>query len=174
MGPNCKTKKMTRLILPDLIKIRLVKPRQLDLPVDNILLYIKTYASHKNDFYLGPFVSDKYGIITINKTDLDNEVVATYESGLMDYSSIESNFSFVELRLYNQEEINKLIESRTQYWTNLLKGERERWTSINHLVDTLKKSNNKLLRLYESIRHIRADFDGSQKEYEFTLDIYEK
>lgn len=165
---------MSKLILPDIIKVRLVKPRQLDLPVDNILLYIKTHASHKNDFELGPFVSDKDGIITIRKSDLDNEVAATYDSGLMDYSSIDSNFSFVELRLYNQIEIDKLIESRTKAWKTLLKGETERWTSINHLVDTFKKSNNKLLLLYDSTRRIRADFDGTQTEYDFQLDIYKK
>ena len=127
---------MSKLILPDKIRVRLVKPRQLDLPVDNILLYIKTHARHKNDFELGPFVSDKDGIITISKSDLDNEVAATYDSGLMDYSSIDSNFSFVELRLYDQVEIDKLIESRTKAWKTLLKGETERWTSMNHLVDT--------------------------------------
>ncbi len=165
---------MSKLILPDIIKVRLVKPRQLDLPVDNILLYIKTHASHKNDFELGPFVSDKDGIITISKSDLDNEVAATYDSGLMDYSSIDSNFSFVELRLYNQIEIDKLIESRTKAWKTLLKGETERWTSINHLVDTFKKSNNKLLLLYDSTRRIRADFDGTQTEYDFQLEIYKK
>ena len=165
---------MSKLILPDIIKVRLVKPRQLDLPVDNILLYIKTHASHKNDFELGPFVSDKDGIITISKSDLDNEVAATYDSGLMDYSSIDSNFSFVELRLYNQIEIDKLIESRTKTWKTLLKGETERWTSINHLVDTFKKSNNKLLLLYDSTRRIRADFDGTQTEYDFQLEIYKK
>lgn len=165
---------MTKFILPDRITIKLVKPRQQDFSVDNILLYIKTNARHKNDFYLGPFVSNKNGVITITKNDLDNEVTATYELGLMDYSSIENSFSFVELRLYDQNEIDKMIESRTKAWTSLLKGEKERWTSINHLVDTLKKSNNKHLLLYDSTKRIRADFDGTQNEYEFQLDIYKK
>jgi hypothetical protein len=165
---------MTKFILPDKITVKLVKQRQQDIPVDNILLYIKTHARHKNDFYLGPFVSDKNGVITITKNDLDNEVTATYESGLMDFSSIENSFTFVELRLYDQNEIDKMIESRTKSWTSLLKGEKERWTSINHLVDTLKKSNNKHLLLYDSTKRIRADFDGTQNEYDFQLDIYKK
>jgi carboxypeptidase C (cathepsin A) len=165
---------MTKFRLPDKITVKLIKQRQQDLPLDNFLLYIKTYAKHKNDFYLGPFVSDKNGVITITKNDLDNEVTATYESGLMDYSSIENSFTFVELRLYDQNEIDKMIESRTKAWTSLLKGEKERWTSINHLVDTLKKSNNKHLLLYDSTKLIRADFDGTQNEYEFQLDIYKK
>jgi carboxypeptidase C (cathepsin A) len=165
---------MTKFRLPDKISVKLIKQRQQDLPLDNFLLYIKTYAKHKNDFYLGPFVSDKNGVITITKNDLDNEVTANYESGLMDYSSIENSFTFVELRLYDQNEIDKMIESRTKAWTSLLKGEKERWTSINHLVDTLKKSNNKHLLLYDSTKSIRADFDGTQNEYEFQLDIYKK
>ena len=165
---------MTKFRLPEKITIKLIKQRQQDFSLDNILLYIKTYARHKNDFYLGPFASDKNGIITITKNDLDNEVTATYESGLMDYSSIDNSFTFVELRLYDQDEIDKMITSRTEVWTSLLKGEKERWTSINHLVDTLKNSNNKHLLLYDSTKRIRADFDGTQNEYELQLDIYKK
>ena len=165
---------MTKFILPDKITVKLVKPEQQNISVENILLYIKTNARHKNDFHLGPFVSDKNGVITITKKDLNNEVTATYESGLMDYSSIENCFSFVELRLYDQNEIDKMIESRTKVWNSLLKGEKERWTSINHLVDTLKKSNNKHLFLYDSTKRIRADFDGTQNEYEFQLEINKK
>ena len=163
---------MTKFILPDKITVKLVKPQHQNFSVENILLYIKTNARHKNDFYLGPFVSDENGLITITKKDLDNKVTATYESGLGDYSSIENSFSFVELRLYDQNEIDKMIESRTNVYTSLLNGEKERWTSINHLVDTLKKSNNKHLLLYDSTKSIRADFDGTQNEYEFQLDVF--
>lgn len=165
---------MTKFILPDKITVKLIKPRKENFSVDNILLYIKTNARNKNDFYLGPFASDINGVITITKKDLDNEVTATYESGLMDYSSIENSFSFVELRLYDQNEIDKMIESRTKTWTTLLKGEIERWISINRLVDTLKQSNNKHLLLDESTKRIRAEFDGTQNEYEFQLEIYQK
>lgn len=165
---------MTKFILPDKITIKLVKPEQQNISVENILLYVKTYARYKNDFYLGPFASDKNGVITITKKDLENEVTATYESGLMDYSSIDNCFSFVELRLYDQHEVNKMIESRTKVWTTLLKGEEKRWTSIYHLVDILKKSNNKHLLLYDSTKCIRTDFDGTQNEYEFQLEIFKK
>ena len=165
---------MTKFILPDKITVKLIKPRKENFSVDNILLYIKTNARNKNDFYLGPFASDINGVITITKKDLDNEVTATCESGLMDYSSIENSFSFVELRLYDQNEIDKMIESRTKTWTSLLKGEIERWISINRLVDTLKQSNNKHLLLDESTKRIRAEFDGTQNEYEFQLEIYQK
>ena len=165
---------MNKFIIPDKVTVRLIKPRQQDFPVDNILLYIKTYARHKNDFCLGPFVSDQEGIISITKNEIEREVTATYESGLMDYSGIENCFTFVELRLYDQDEIDKMIKSRSKVWTTLLKGEKERWTSINHLIETLKKSNNKHLLLYDSTKRVRADFDGTQNEYEFQLDIYKR
>jgi len=165
---------MNKFIIPDKVTVKLVKPRQQDFPVDHILLYIKTNARHKNDFCLGPFVSDKDGIIKITKADIENEVTATYESGLMDYSNIENCFTFVELRLYEQAEIDKMINIRTKVWTSLLNGENQRWTSINHLIETLKKSNNKHLLLYDSTKRLRADFDGAQEEYEFQLDIYKR
>ena len=56
----------------------------------------------------------------------------------------------------------------------LLKGKEKRWTSIYHLVDILKKSNNKHLLLFDSTKRIRADFDGTQNEYEFQLDVFKK
>jgi hypothetical protein len=172
--PIVKTTAMTKFTLPDKITITLVNPRQEHFPIDNILLYIKTKAIHKNDFHLGPFASDKNGIITITKNDLDNEVAATYDSGLMDYSSIENSSALVELRLYDQKEINKMIESRTKTWTSLLNGEKERWPSIKHLVDALKKSNNHLLLLNDLTNSLRAEFDGRLNAYEFQLDIFKK
>jgi carboxypeptidase C (cathepsin A) len=165
---------MRNLVLPDKIEIRLVKFPTVTVSTDNVLVYIKTHASHKNDMYLGPYMSDKDGMVTMLKADLESDVEATYDSGLMDYSNVESSFSFVEIRLYNQEEIDRLIENRTKVWTTLLKGEEKRWNSIEHLVDTLKQSKNKYLKVNDFLRFVRADFDGSQKQYNLELNIYKK
>ena len=165
---------MSKFILPDKVTIKLIKSPKDDFPVDNILLYIKTYARHKNDIHLGPFISDKHGIVTIKNKELENTINDTYDSGLMDYSSIENSFAFIEIRLYQQDEIKEMIKSRSKFWTSLFKGEKERWDSSEHMIDTLKNSNNKLLNLNKSINRLRAEFDGTLSEYEFQFNIYKK
>jgi hypothetical protein len=159
------------LVLPNNLTIQMNPSSKQNFTLDNILIYIKTKAIRKNDFYLGPYFSNKKGEISISKNDLENEVEATYDSGLMDYSSIESNFPEVEICIYTQEEINKHIESRSKYWTSLLKGEEKRWKSINELLEVLRNANNKNLLLNDSNKKINAVLDGTQSNYRFEMNI---
>jgi hypothetical protein len=161
---------MENLIVPELIEIQLADLSGQPVKLENLAVYIKTKARRKNDFSLGPFFSDKNGIIEISKTDFMNEVNATYDSGLMDYSSIETNFPEVEIIPYNKLEIERMINSRTQIWTSLLNGENERWDSINILVDNLRKSENKNIDT-EKFEKLLCYFHGKQSEFKFKMKI---
>ena len=161
---------MENLIVPEHIEIQLTDLSGQPAKLENLAVYIKTKARRKNDFRLGPFFSDKNGIIEISKIDFMNEVNATYDSGLMDYSSIETNFPEVEIIPYNKLEIERMIDSRTKIWTSLLNGENERWDSINVLIDNLRKSENKNIDT-EKFEKLLCYFDGKQSEFKFKMKI---
>lgn len=163
---------MDNFKIPNQIIVQLIKSTQQDFPINNILLYIKIFARHKNDYLLGPFVSNENGEILITKLLLENEIQATIESGIMDYDDIEGCSSEVEIHLYSQKEINNLIESRTKVWTELLKGEKKRWASISELIDILKNSNNKFLLINNSNKFIKVKIDATKNDYEFQFNIY--
>jgi len=164
---------MENLIVPEHIEIQLTDLSGQPVKVENLAVYIKTKARRKNDFRLGPYFSDKNGIIEINKIDFINEVNATYDSGLMDYSSIETNFPEVEIIPYNKAEIEGMINSRTNIWTSLLNGENERWNSINDLIENLEKSENQNID-QKKCERLLSTFDGTQKEFKLKLKIKTK
>ncbi len=55
------------LILPKKVTIRLVDNRKQPVPIANVILGVHLFASRKNDFYLGPYVSNADGIVVITK-----------------------------------------------------------------------------------------------------------
>jgi hypothetical protein len=165
---------MENLIVPEFIEIQLTDFSNSPVSIENIAVYIKTKARHKNDFKLGPFFSKKNGTIQITKVDFMNEVNANYDSGLMDFSSIESNHPEVEIILYSEEELNRMIYSRTNIWSELLNGEKERWESIEILIEALKNSTNRHLELNKRIQGTPTSLNGELDEIKLKMKIKTK
>lgn len=136
------TIQLDKLIFPEIVTVRLIGSSQQPFEKPGVLLGIHIFARQKNDFFLAPFVTNAGGVVTITKKELLAEVSAHYDSGLMDYVEVEEAKTVVEIRLLSVEEIEKAIFSRTHVWKNLLRGERERWTSIDQLIDAYKNSSN--------------------------------
>jgi hypothetical protein len=133
----------------------------------NVLLRVHLFARRKNDFTLQPFVSDGEGLVTIPKNDLEAEITAHYDSGLMDYYRASDCLPSVEIRVLSTDEISKAIEAR-KIWNELLAGERHRWTSIEQLLALYEKANNRNLLLGQS-SVIRADWQQEGADCSYTL-----
>ena len=157
------------LVLPESVTVRLKTPDGQPLPLANVILRIDTYATRKSDISLFPFVTDSSGVARISKEEMEAEISATYDSGLMDYSSIESADSTVEIRVCSTEEIEKAISSRTKVWTSLLRGEEKRWRSMGDLVSVLRSATN--ARCESPDAKVRGMWSqpGAQFEYEICV-----
>jgi len=115
----------------------------------NVIFTIHLYARRKNGFDLGPYLSDDRGVVTITEADMRDDVDATYDSGLMDYVSVENCHTFMEIRLETEEHIRQALHSRETVWKNLLKGEKERWGSMENLLRAYRESSNCRLNVHE-------------------------
>jgi hypothetical protein len=153
------------LILPDRVAIQLMVAGKIPLAIAGILFRVQLFARQKNDFWLQPFASDGRGLVTISKKDIEAEVRANYDSGLMDYHDVGTCFTMVEISLLSQDGIDRAIEGR-KTWTSLLGGERERWTSIEQLLDVYRTANNRRLRI-SPFSHIRDSWDEVGAEYSY-------
>lgn len=162
---------MANIVLPDEITIQLVNKKDQAIALENVLFKILIFARHKNDFSLGPYKSDSSGKVTITKDDLRHEVAATYDSGLMDYAPVEDAYPSIEIRPYQQDEIERYIKSRTTAWTSLLKGEKERWDSIDELIDVFKNSTNHTLKGWKLFAKIKDVWDGSRLLFHYDFKI---
>jgi hypothetical protein len=158
---------MTSLVLPEKVVLRLVDPEGGAFLIRNVLFLVHTFARHKNDFELGPFVSDADGIVTITKRELLAEANATYDSGLMDYRAVEECHPLVEIHAMEPQQVEKALEARTNVWKRLLRGESERWTSIEELRTVYRTSANNRV----SVQPLKSLWDGSQSEFEFVIPV---
>jgi hypothetical protein len=60
---------MGNLIIPNKATIRLLDERDQPVRLANIIFTVHLYARRKNDFDLGPYLSDDTGVITIMGVD---------------------------------------------------------------------------------------------------------
>jgi hypothetical protein len=162
---------MGNLIIPKKVEIRLKDNREQPARLANVIFTIHLFARRKNDFDLGPYLSDEMGVVTITEADMRHDVDATYDSGLMDYISVENCHTFMEIRLETEEHIRRALHSRETVWKTLLKGERERWGSMENLLRAYRESSNGRLNVHEGFSRLRDDWDGRQAEYKYEFQI---
>src|SRR5208282_438506 len=148
---------MNNLLLPDRVAIQLVDSNKLRLKIAGVLFRVHLFARTKSDFTLQPFASDGEGIATILKKELEAEVQASYDSGAMDFAHVSSCFPSVEIQLLSVEDIERAVKAR-KIWKNLLAGERDRWSSMDQLLNVYRSANNKTF-FSEQSRPIRVKWD---------------
>jgi hypothetical protein len=160
---------MDNLILPERVTIQLVETNKSPVSMSNVLLGITAFARRKNDFHLQPFATDTGGLVTITKKELEAEVTANYDSGVMDYAHISECSPSVEIRLLTEEVIRGAVEAR-KIWTKLLAGERDRWKSLEQLLTLYRNANNGRLLAQES-PPVRVDWnrDGAEYSHKFVV-----
>jgi hypothetical protein len=156
---------MASLLIPDKVVLRLVDSQHEPLRVANVLFFVHAFANRKNDFSLGPFATDAEGVATIMKRDLLAEAAAHYDSGLMDYEVIENCNPIVEIAVMEPLAIEQALVARTNVWKTLLRGESERWTSIEELRNLYRTAANTRI----SAQAIRVRWDESTNEFEYTV-----
>jgi hypothetical protein len=115
---------MKNLVPPQKVIVQLMDGFGAALEISNVIFTIHLSARLKNDFYLGPFISDKSGKVMITRKDLDNAIKATYSSGLMDYVPVETCYPFIEIFRNQPEDIERALNAREKFWVVLLDGEK--------------------------------------------------
>lgn len=158
---------MDSLILPERVTIQLVDKNKSPVSISNVLFGIRAFARRKNDFNLQPFPTDSGGLVTITKKELEADVAANYDSGVMDYAHIGDCSPFVEIRMLTEGEINGAVEAR-KIWKKLLAGERDRWRSLDQLLTVYRNANNGRLLADESPpMRVAWKTDGADYSYNF-------
>ena len=115
------TDKMQTLFIPDRIQIDFLDGNNNPLQQDKTLVGIRTFANHKNDIDLSPFLTDISGSLTITSADIKERFDNFVSYGLMDYSSLETAKPNIEIYFWG----NKSLDRYINYWTKLLSGKKD-------------------------------------------------
>jgi len=164
---------MSNLCLPERVTVRLLTLSGEPFRCADVLVGVHTFARHKGDFHLGPYPTSADGISVISKKDLQAEVDATYESGLMDYCHIKDCFPLVEIRLWSAEQISKALECRNKVWRELLTGEKERWKSIDELKELYRRAltASNLISGQFHLAKIRDEWVNEAATFDYTFNL---
>jgi hypothetical protein len=153
------------LVLPERVRLKLTDTVGKPVALAEVLFRIHAFARRKNDFDLGPYPTNAEGVAVISRSELGAEVSAAYDSGLMDYCGINECDPTVEISVLTTDQIQRAIHVRTMVWRHLLKGEEQRWASINELVELYGRAANSQIWA----EPLRAEWDGQRSEYEHSV-----
>ncbi|HMG83564.1 MAG TPA: hypothetical protein VK559_11060 [Ferruginibacter sp.] len=113
---------MQTLFIPDLIKINIQDQNGNLFKQENILLGIKTIATHKNDIDLSPFLTDSQGYITITKEQIKNRADIFISYGLMDYVGLEYAKPNIQIYYWGNDNLDKSIT----HWKQILNNKKNK------------------------------------------------
>ncbi len=115
---------MQTLFLPDIIHISFSDKDGNSLRQENILIGIHTFATHKNDVDIFPFLSDKNGQVTITKNQIKKRVDNFISYGIMDYNSVEFANPNIQIYFWGNISLDRYIN----YWSSLLDNKNRKQT----------------------------------------------
>ena len=115
------TDKMQTLFIPDKIQIDFLDGNNNPFRQERILIGIRTFANHKNDIDLSPFLTESSGSLIITSADIKERFDNFVSYGLMDYSSLETAKPKIEIYFWG----NKSLDRYITYWTKLLSGKKD-------------------------------------------------
>lgn len=113
---------MQTLFIPDIVQINLIDKKGNPLKQENVLIGIQTFATHKNDVDISPFLSDTAGQFIISKEQVIERADIFISYGIMDYGSLESAKPDIQIYFWGNDSLDRYIS----YWTMLLKNKKAR------------------------------------------------
>lgn len=81
----------------------------------NIAISLILYAHKKNDYYVGPKISDSEGIVRFKREECVKEIESSKKFYLMDYSStIEQCLSKISIKIKSEKELEFAVKNMRQ------------------------------------------------------------
>jgi hypothetical protein len=100
---------------PDILHVRIAE-LETNLPVSGIALLVTLKALRKNDYGIGPKISDQDGKVEFTKQDCDQAIKLSQQMFVMDYAGdLSSCGSSVEISVHPPDAISRMIQ---QYEAN--------------------------------------------------------
>ncbi len=150
------------LKIPEEITIQLVDKSGQPVRLDNVVIGIRTFATHKNDIHISPFYTNADGQVRITKNEINKAADRHIEFGLMDYVSLESAKPKVEIHVWTVQEIERFIN----HWDPIVKQTNYFDGTEKKTLEKFKTCNNK------NIDGLIADnWDGRQSKYHYDIKI---
>ncbi len=107
--------------LPNEFKFKITEA-ETGLPINNLAVLMRLFAHKKNDYFIGPKLTNREGVSTFLKSECLNEIESAKKMFLMDYAStLAECLPKVSIQILSEEQILKLISIRRKnrkFWVD--------------------------------------------------------
>lgn len=107
------------MVFPDILTVEVIE-RGTTSPVADIALVLVLKASQKNDYYVGPIITNRDGRAEFTRTVCEQAIARAQEMFIMDYTGdLSSCKPTADLRTHRPEQIARMIqqyEASPQFW----------------------------------------------------------
>lgn len=101
---------------PDKLKIKLNEKNTMK-PISSILFFIKLKAKNKNNYFIGPFLTDIFGEVIIDKEYVNKQIDESKDLFVMDYTSnLEECEVEIEICIFSGENLKQRIQKANKYF----------------------------------------------------------
>lgn len=124
--------------LPEQITFRLID-KKTKRPIGNIAISLILYAHKKNDYYVGPKVSNDEGIINFKREECIKEIENSKRFYLMDYlSTLEECLPKISIKVKTKKE----LEFATKNMRQLRDIYQDYWDCSEEYLESLDQADN--------------------------------
>jgi hypothetical protein len=96
---------------PDTLTV-VARDRETGLPVKDVAIVLVLFAKRKNDYNVGPLITDENGKVEFERADCESAIKRAQEAFVMDYQGdLESCGPVVEVRLHLPEHIATMLQN---------------------------------------------------------------
>lgn len=178
---------MQTLFIPDIVRINLLHKDSSPLRQKNILVGIQTFATHKNNIDISPFLSNPDGQIIITKEEIKQRADIFVSYGIMDYDSLETARPGIRIYYWGNDSLDRLINHwkanlenkqlrvRSELETDLLRGTEDLIAAIRKReaedLEIFSLCFNRQMDIKDNIILVSDVWDKPQKERSYTANL---
>lgn len=109
---------MTKWTWPHTLTVKFARAAKSE-PAVNLIVYLAIRMTSKCDFWFGPFVTDRAGMIKLSGEMLDGEIDETIDLALMDYIRPMGNVATISIEVPSRDDLQRRIrQSKRCYPVN--------------------------------------------------------
>lgn len=128
--------------IPDILNITVVDEGSE--PVPNVAIVLVLFASIKNDYYVGPVITDHKGSVRITRADCEEAIARAQHMFLMDYAgTLENCRGTLEVRLHLPQQIETMIQqykSSPDFWGQAFREPASLFTALENVANSEYRS----------------------------------
>jgi hypothetical protein len=97
------------MMFPEKVTV-VVRDRETGLSVNGVAILLMLFAARKNDYSVGPFITDEHGAVNFTRAECEFTIKQAREMFLMDYNnSLGECRPFVDIQLHPHELVEGMI-----------------------------------------------------------------